>query len=253
MPVDTFTLVEPPLLRTKISIPQIPSGTLIRPRLTEMINSSVEGPLTLLAAPAGFGKTHLLIEWTKQTRLPVAWLTLDSDDNDLSRFFRYLIGAIQGLEVWLGKNALDFNQSSTGGGLEVGLTLMINELSALSKEMALVLDDFQVLENPAALQGVGFLLKFLPPNLHLVFASRSEPKLDLAFLRAKGWLVELDADELRFTGEEVGRYFQQAVGLQLLPETVRALEDRTEGCITACAQVTRDRCAITSTLSLIFS
>jgi LuxR family maltose regulon positive regulatory protein len=233
MAISPSTLTELPLLRTKISIPQIPSGTIARPRLTERIHRSVEGPLTLLAAPAGFGKTHLLIEWTKETRLPVAWLTLDSDDNDLGRFFRYLIGALQNLEAGLGEEALEFTQSSTGGGLEVGLTLLINEISARSKEMALVLDDFQVLENPAALQGVGFLLKYLPPNLHLMIASRSEPKLDLAFLRAKGRLVELGADEMRFTGEEVGQYFQQAVGLQLSPETVRALEERTDGWITS--------------------
>jgi LuxR family transcriptional regulator, maltose regulon positive regulatory protein len=192
----------------------------------------VKGPLTLLAAPAGFGKTHLLLEWAKETRLPVAWLTLDSDDNDLSRFFRYLIGALQTLEPGLGEEALDLLQSprAVAGS---GLTLLINELSALPKEMALVLDDFQVLENPLVLQGIGFLLKYLPPNLHLVIASRSEPELDLAFLRAKGRVVELGADELRFTGEEVERYFQQAAGLQLSPETVQALEERTDGWITS--------------------
>jgi LuxR family maltose regulon positive regulatory protein len=194
--------------------------------------------LTLLAAPAGFGKTHLLLEWAKETRLPVAWLTLDSDDNDISRFFRYLIGALQTLEAGLGEEAKDYTQSSTDGGLEVGLTLLINELSALLKEMALVLDDFQVLENPAALQGVGFLLKYLPPNLHLVITSRSEPELDLAFLRAKGRVVELGADEMRFTVEEVAQYFQEAVGLQLPPETVQALEERTDGWITSLQMAT---------------
>ena len=158
---------------------------------------------------------------------------MDSDDNDLSRFFRYLIGALQTIEPKLGEEALDFTRSSEGVGLEVGLTLLINELSALSKEMALVLDDFQVLENPLALQGVGFLLKYLPSSLHLVIASRSEPKLDLVYLHAKGRVVELGADELRFTSEEVGWYFQQAVGLQISPETVRALEERTDGWITA--------------------
>jgi LuxR family maltose regulon positive regulatory protein len=208
-------------------------GSINRPRLTEQVHRGVEGPLTLLAAPAGFGKTLLLLEWAKETRLPVAWLTLDSDDNDLSCFLRYLIGSLQTLEAGLGEEAKDYTQSFTGGGMEVGLTLLINELSTLSKEIALVLDDFQVLENPEALQGIGFLLKYLPSNLHLVIATRSEPKLDLAFLRAKGWVVELGADELRFTGEEVGQYFLQAVGLQLSPETVRALEERTEGWITA--------------------
>src|SRR5512139_2102855 len=233
MAITKSTLTEPPLLQTKISIPQIPSGSISRPRLIKQIQSGVEGPLTLLAAPAGFGKTQLLLEWAKETPLPVAWLTLDSDDNDLSCFFRYLIGALQTLKPGLGEEAMDFNQSSTGGGLEVGLTLLINELTPFSEDIALVLDDFQVLENPLALQGIGFLLKYLPPNLHLVMASRSEPELDLAFLRAKGRVVELGADELRFTGEEVGRYFKQAVGLQLSPETIRALEERTDGWITS--------------------
>jgi LuxR family maltose regulon positive regulatory protein len=233
MAISPSTLTEPPLLQTKISIPQIPSGSISRSRLIEQIQRGVEGPLTLLAAPAGFGKTHLLIEWTKETRLPVAWLTLDSDDNDLSRFFRYLIGALRKIEAKLGEEALDFTQSSKGGGLEAGLTLLINEISALPKEIALVFDDFQVLENPMALQGIGFLLKYLPPNLHLVITSRSEPEINLAFLRAKGRVVELGADELRFTGEEVGQYFQQAVGLQLPPETVQALEEHTDGWITS--------------------
>ena len=106
MPTRPSTLIEPPLLRTKISIPQIPSGSISRWRLIEQIQRGVEGPLTLLAAPAGFGKTNLLIEWTKETDLPVAWLTIDSDDNDLSRFFRYLIGALQTLEPGLGEEAL---------------------------------------------------------------------------------------------------------------------------------------------------
>lgn len=227
------TLTEPPLLRTKISIPQIPSGSISRPRLTEQIHRGVKGPLTLLAAPAGFGKTHLLLEWAKETPLPVAWLTIDSDDNDLSRFFRYLIGALQTLEPGLGEEAKDYTQSSMGGGLEVGLTLLINELSTLSKEIALVFDDFQDLENPLAHQGIGFLLQYLPPNLHVVIASRSEPELNLAFLRAKGRVIEVDADELCFTGEEINLYFQKAVGLKLLPETVQTLEERTDGWITA--------------------
>jgi LuxR family maltose regulon positive regulatory protein len=233
MATSPSTLLELPLLQTKISIPQMPSGFVSRPRLTELIQRGVRGPLTLLAAPAGFGKTHLLLEWARETHLPIAWLTLDSDDNDLSRFFRYLIGALQTLESGLGEEAKDYTQSSIGSGLEVGLTLLINEISVLPKEIALVLDDFHVMEDPVALRGVNFLLKYLPPNLHLVIASRSEPKLDLAFLRAKGRVVELGADELRFTSEEVEQYFQQAVGLQLPPETVRSLEERTDGWITS--------------------
>ncbi len=233
MPIRPSILAEPLLLRTKITIPQIPPGYINRPRLTEQVHRGVEGPLTLLSAPAGFGKTLLLLEWAKEARLPVAWLTLDSDDNDLSRFFRYLIGALKTDETGLGGDAVDFTRPSNYGGLEVGLTLLINELSTLPTEIALVLDDFQVLENPLALQGIGFLLQYLPPTLHLVIASRSEPELDLSFLRAKGRVVEVGANELRFTGEEVERYFQQAVGLNLSPETIQALEDRTDGWITS--------------------
>jgi LuxR family maltose regulon positive regulatory protein len=226
-------MFDQPLIRTKISAPQIPNKFVHRPRLTGRLKQGIQGPLTLLAAPAGFGKTNLLIEWTKETSLPVAWLTIDNQDNDVNRFFCYFVGALQTLVPRLGEEALEFIQLTGGSNLEVGLTLLINELSVLLKEMALVLDDFQVLENPAALQGVRFLLKYLPPNLHLVIASRSQPELDLAFLRAKGRVIELGADDLRFTGEEVGQYFQQVVGLQLQPETVRALEERTDGWITS--------------------
>src|SRR5512139_3622681 len=129
MAISPSTLTEPPLLRTKISVPQIPSGFVTRPRLTEQVQRGVAGPLTLLAAPAGFGKTHLLIEWCRSAGLPIAWLTLDSDDNDPSRFFRYLVGALQTVETGLGDEALVFFQPSQESGLEFGLTLLINELS----------------------------------------------------------------------------------------------------------------------------
>lgn len=231
--MSSSSLTEMPLLRTKISIPQMPLISIKRSRLTAQVHRGVEGSLTLISAPAGFGKTSLLLEWARETRLPVAWLTLDSDDNDLGRFFRYLIGSLQTLEAGLGEEARDFTQSSTGVGLEGGLTLLINDLSRLSKEIALVLDDFQVLENPQLLRGVAFLLQYLPGNLHLVIASRSEPDLDLAFLRARGRVVEVSADDLRFTAEEMEQYFRQAVGLTLSPETIQALEDRTAGWITS--------------------
>ncbi|HVP22120.1 MAG TPA: LuxR C-terminal-related transcriptional regulator [Anaerolineaceae bacterium] len=229
----TISIYDQPLLRTKISVPQTPNKYVHRPRLTGRIKQGVRVPLTLLAAPAGFGKTNLLVEWTREADLPVAWLTLDNQDNDINHFYSYFIGALQTLVPRLGEKALEFIQFTGGSNLEVGLTLLINELFTYWKEMVLVLDDFQVLENPAVLQGLDFLLKYLPSNLHLVIASRCEPNLDLAFLRAKGRMVELGADDLRFTNEEVFQYFQQATGLQLSPETVQALEERTEGWITS--------------------
>jgi LuxR family transcriptional regulator, maltose regulon positive regulatory protein len=230
---DQSRSTDRPLLRTKISVPHIPPDFVHRPRLTERIDRGVIGPLTLLAAPAGFGKTNLLTEWTEQTDLPVAWLTIDSDDNELSRFFRYLIGALQILEPRLGEEALDFIQSTRDSGVEVGLTLLINEIAALSKDLVLVLDDFQVLDDPTILQSISFILKHLPHNFHLVIASRSEPARDMAFLRAKGRVTELGADDLRFTGEEVRLFCQQTMGLQLPEETVQMMEKRTGGWATA--------------------
>lgn len=222
-----------PLLQTKINIPQVSNEYVHRLRLTRIIKRGIQGPLTLLAAPAGFGKTHLLIEYTKEVDHAVAWLTLDDQDNNINRFFSYFIGALQTLVPDLGEEALGFIQSTGGSNLEAGMTLLINEISTLPKEITLVLDDFQILENQALLQGIGFLLKYLPPNLHLVIASRSEPELNLAFLRAKDRVMELGADELRFTNQEVGQYFQQVAALRLPPEIVEALEERTDGWITS--------------------
>jgi LuxR family maltose regulon positive regulatory protein len=225
-------MIDPPLLRTKISVPLIQPEFVHRPRLTQQIDRGALAPLTLLAAPAGFGKTNLLIEWTKSTRVPVAWLNLDSEDNDLRRFYRYLIGALQSLRPRLGEEALDFLQSTRGSGLEVGLTLLINELSSCPDEIVLVMDDFQALVEPAILESINYLLKHQPRNLHMVVASRSEPALDLAFLRAKGRVVEVDMEDLRFTGEEVAEFFHKTMGLQLPTETLHLLEKRTDGWIT---------------------
>ena len=186
-----YAVMEQPILRTKISVPKVSPEFVHRPRLTERINRGVEGPLTLLLAPAGYGKTSLLIEWTEETELAVAWLTLDPDDDDLIPFFRYVIAAVQTLESGLGDEALDFMQSTRGSGLDVGLTLLLNEISALPEDMVLVLDEFQVLGDRYVLRAVSFLLGHLPHNLHLVIASRSEPALDLAFLRSKRRVVEL--------------------------------------------------------------
>ncbi len=232
MPVTLSRSDDPPLLRTKFSVPPIPPEFIPRPRLTERIDRGVMGLLTLIVAPAGFGKTNLLIEWAKESNLPVAWLNIDSDDNDPYRFFGYLVGAMQTLEPGLGEEALDIIQSTKGGGVEVGITLLINEISAISKEMVLVLDDFHALEDPVILQRSSFYLKHLPHNFHLVIASRSEPELDLMSLRAKGKVVELGANDLRFTREEVALYIDKAMGLQLSSEAVKALEKRTDGWIT---------------------
>ena len=229
------TELRPPLLKTKISVPRLPEEFIHRPRLTDRINQGMKYPLTLINAPAGFGKTNLLIEWTRETDLPVAWLSIDSDDNDSSRFIRYAIGALQTVAPGFGEEALalDLLQSPQGDGWKTGMILLINELSALPKEVVLVYDDFHTLEDSVILERLDFFLKNSPHNLHLIIASRSEPELDLAFLRAKGRMLQLGIDDLRFTGEEVVQYFQHALARELPPETIQALQERTDGWITS--------------------
>jgi len=224
---------EQPLLQTKVVVPQIPPEYVPRPRLTERIERGVKGPLTLLAIPVGFGKTNLLIEWAKQTNSSVAWLNVDGEDNDVSRFFRYMIGALQVVFPGMAEETLDFILSNKAGGVQIGLTLLINEIAEVPEEIVLILDDFQNLENATILSNLDFLLKHIPQNLHLIIASRKMPELDLTPLRAKGLVVELSVHHLRFSSNEVALFCQQVMGLKLPPETIQALEKRTDGWVTA--------------------
>jgi ATP/maltotriose-dependent transcriptional regulator MalT len=221
--------MELPLLSTKFAIPLITAEFIPRPRLVARLNEGTGGPLTVLAAPAGFGKTSLLAEWLRQSPLAIAWLTLDADDNDPPRFARYLVRALQTASPGLGADALEYFVSAKNGGTELALTVLINEIAALPVELALVLDEYHVVEDLAIHRSLNYLLTHWPHNLHLVVASRTEPALDLAFLRAKGWVAEFRPEDLRFTSEEVDQFLSQTMRLTLAPETVRELEMRTEG------------------------
>ncbi|HVN81435.1 MAG TPA: LuxR C-terminal-related transcriptional regulator [Terriglobia bacterium] len=234
---DPETKPEVPLLRTKISIPQLPPVFVHRSRLIKRIDLGVKGPLTLLTAPAGFGKTNLLLEWVARNirspkPLSIAWLTLDKEDDTSSRFLNYLIRAFQELDPQLGQEALDFFQNATDTCSELGLTLLLNEISNLPNGIVLVLDDFHVVENSLIHRNIEFLLKHLPRNFHIIIASRNEPALDIALLRAKGWVTEISVDELRFNTEEISLFFFQIMGLQLPQPVVQTLEEHTEGWIT---------------------
>ena len=224
---------EQPLLQTKLTIPQMPIEFVQRPHLTERINTGVKRPLTLIAVPVGFGKTHLLLEWTYQSELSVAWLNVDSEDNDPVRFFHYLICAIQKIFPGIAEDALDFIQSTRAGSLQMGLTVLINEIAALQEDFVLVLDDFQNIQHTTILESICFILKHNPGNLHLIVASRTTPMLDLTALRAKAMVIELTLDDLRFTTDEVGQFCQQVMGLDLSPEAIQDLSNKTDGWVTA--------------------
>jgi LuxR family maltose regulon positive regulatory protein len=228
-----------PLLATKLYVPRSRRGLVPRPRLSERLEHGTESKLTLVSAPAGFGKTTLLTEWlTAGPTTPagdrlVAWLSLDRADNDPASFWAYVIAALRTVEPEVGESALAFLQASPPSAIETVLTALLNDLGATAAEIVLVLDDYHVIDSGDVQDGMAFLLDHLPPGLHVVIASRADPGLPLARWRARGELVEARAAELRFTPEEAAAYLNEIMGLQLSAQDVAALEGRTEGWIAA--------------------
>jgi LuxR family maltose regulon positive regulatory protein len=202
-----------------------------RPRLIERLNAGLHHKLTLISAPAGFGKTTLLSEWVAGDGHPVAWLSLDEGDNDPARFLAYLVAALQTIEGNVGQGLLAALQSPGPVNVEAVLTSLLNEIAGLPDNLLLVLDDYHVIESQPVDNALTFLLDHLPPQMHLVIASRSDPSLPLSLLRAGGQMTEIRADDLRFTLDEVATFLDKAMGLDLSAENVAALETRTEGWI----------------------
>jgi LuxR family maltose regulon positive regulatory protein len=190
--------------------------------------------LTLISAPAGFGKTTQLSEWRMihlDSEYPLAWVSLEEADNDPSRFLSYLIAALQAIEADTGESVLNSLRSPQPPPIESVLTTLVNEIAAIPKDFALVLDDYHVIEVEPVHDATTFLLEHMPPNAHLVIASRVDPPLPLARLRARGQMTEMRADDLRFTPEETAAFLRGVMGLDLPEESVTALEERTEGWI----------------------
>jgi LuxR family maltose regulon positive regulatory protein len=241
------------LLATKLYIPQEQPTLVARPRLLERMQSGLGGKLTLIAAPAGFGKTTLLSEWIADFRLQivdyegadpnlqstiynlqsprVAWLSLDPMDNDPTTFLRYLIAALQTIVPDIGATALVLLRSPQLPPIDTLMTALLNDAIALPQAALLVLDDYHVITTPAIHQALAFLLDHLPPQLHLVIATREDPPLPLARLRARGQLAELRAADLRFMPDEATSFLTDTMMLPLTTEAIAALETRTEGWI----------------------
>ena len=233
------SLVPAPLLETKLYVPRSRRDLVPRPRLSERLDRGTASKLTLVSAPAGFGKTTLLTEWLAAgpaapagERL-AAWLSLDRADNDPASFWTYVIAALRTVASGVGASALAFLQAPRPPPIETVLTALLNDLGATAAEIVLVLDDYQVIDAPEVQDAMAFLLDHLPPWLHVVIASRADPALPLARWRARGELVEIRAAELRFTPDEAASYLNEMMGLQLTAQDVAALEGRTEGWIAA--------------------
>jgi ATP/maltotriose-dependent transcriptional regulator MalT len=221
------------LLETKIYLRKVRRGLVPRPRLGERLNRGAESKLTLVSAPAGFGKTTLLAEWLDFSRHLAAWVSLDRSDNVAVTFWSYLIAALQTVQPGIGARAISLLQSPQPPPIEAVLILLFNELTTISADMVLVLDDYHVIDAQEIHTGMVYLLDHLPPRLHLVIASRTDPPLPLARLRARGELVEVRAADLRFTVEEAATYFREVMALDVSARDVVALEERTEGWIAA--------------------
>ncbi len=219
------------LLLTKFFVPLPRPNLVLRSRLIEHLNEGIHGKLCLVSAPAGFGKTTLVAEWVSACEQPVAWLSLDEGDKDPIRFLTYLVAALQTILPKVGEGAAGLLQSPQPPAIESILTSLLNEISSVPDHFVLVLDDYHAIDARPVDELLTFLVEHLPARMHVLIATREDPPLPLARLRARGQLTELRAADLRFTPAEASDFLNQVMSLNLTMEDISALETRTEGWI----------------------
>jgi LuxR family transcriptional regulator, maltose regulon positive regulatory protein len=229
--------VSSPLLTTKFYYPQPRHEQVKRARLLVRLDECLNCKLALISAPAGYGKTTLVVEWISQipgTR--VAWLSLDEGDNDTARFLRYLVAAFQKAEPGAGESALEMLHSPQAGyakslPVETLLNMLVNDLAPAPDPIVLVLEDYHAIHAQQIHQVLDYLIEHMPSNVHLLITSRSEPPLALSRYRGRGQLVEVHTKDLRFTVEEASEFLNRSMLLGLDDEKVASLSARTEGWI----------------------
>lgn len=229
------------LLSTKLYLPQTRPGLVLRERLKTQLNEGLDRKLTLVSAPAGFGKTTLISEWAAHCDRSIAWLTLDERDNDLLRFLTYLVAVFQAINPDLGESLLDDLQSTEQHQIQAVLTELINQINTLQDThgvqhiagtgIVLIFDDYHFITNQSIHDALGFWLEHQPEGLHTVILTRADPSIPIARMRGRGQLTELRQGDLSFTLEESIGFFNQVMGLGLPSESVTALNKRTEGWI----------------------
>ena len=216
-------------LTTKLAVPPRRKSVLDRAHLLERLDASASLPVTLVCAPAGFGKTTLLVEWLARAPARAGWLAVDSADNDPTRFWMYVVTALQRLEPGVGASARSLLQVPHGAPIDVVLTELLQDLAVLDQPLRLVIDDYHLIDTIEVHRGVTFLLDHLPPQLHLILGTRADPPLPLARLRARGQLGELRAADLRLTTRETAAFLHDVMEMELSKSHVAELEARTEG------------------------
>jgi LuxR family maltose regulon positive regulatory protein len=222
------------LLETKLYAPPIRPDVVARPRLADAIRTGPGQKLTVVVAPAGFGKTTLLAGWLAGVTgegMGTAWVSLDPSENEPTLFWRYVIGALQKIDPGVGDSALSQLHSSHPPPIEAVLRTLINEVDAAGRDFTIVFDDYHVIDAAPIHTGMTFLLDRLPRRMHIVIASRSDPPLALHRMRARGELAELRVDDMRFTPSEASAFLNQVMSLGLSPAESATLEQRTEGWI----------------------
>lgn len=220
-----------PVLATKLYVPPSQPGVVPRPRLTKRLNEGLHRKLTLISASAGSGKTTLVSEWVAGVERPAAWLSLDEGDNDPTRFLTYLVAALQTIAANIGEGVSSALGSPQPPPTESLLTALLNETTTVPDDFVLVLDDYHVIDATAVDDALVFVLEHLPPRMHLIIATREDPRLPLSRMRVRGQLSELRAADLRFTFSEAAEFLNQVMGLDLSVEEISAVESRTEGWI----------------------
>ena len=219
----------PAILQTKLFIPRRRPDNVQRPRLVERLNAEGGQRITLISAPAGFGKTTLLAEWIATSERCVTWLSLDQSDNDPTLFWGGFLAALQRLEADLGKDAQRLLESPQAPPLETLLAQIINDINACPLSFVHVFDDYHFITNTAIDEAVTFLLEHLPPNLNVIIASRADPALPVALWRGRAQLTEIRASDLRFSVDEVDGFLRSRLKRDLPASAIAALESRTEG------------------------
>ena len=217
------------LLHTKLMPPRPYTAVIPRQDLMARLDVGLHRKLTLVSAPTGFGKTTLVSNWMANRRFASAWVTLDENDNDPTRFWTYLVSALRTFDAAIGKTTLSALAAPQPPSFQTLLLPLINEVAPLQETWVLVLDDYHTILSEEINAGLAFMIQQLPESLHLVLISRNEPALPLGILRARGQMVEMNAADLRFDETETQAFLQDALSSQLSSAIVAKLQERTEG------------------------
>ncbi len=219
------------LLASKFYFPPHRPDLVPRPGLLENLDAGLRGKLTLVSAPAGFGKTTVVSEWLRSCGRPAAWLSVDKNDNDLSRFLIYLIAALRHIDAEIGNDVQAALEETLSPHIEILLTRLISEIEKFPDKSIIVLDDYHLINSKQVHDAINFLIEFLPPAIHMVISGRTDPPLPISRLRVRGDVNEIRTPQLRFTKGEMATYLNDLLGFDLSAEGIAALETRTEGWI----------------------